>query len=1641
MNKNYSFFDKAPPVIMIIIMVYCANFNIHAQVPMTPGNTPYTVEYWLKADDLTLPNNAQIAQWVDFNGKVFTGNASVNTAGSAPKMKYDGMNFNPAVNFSSPARRMVSSDILVTDANRSYLTFYVSKSDLTGTTAGAVFAYRNNHDEGWVGNGSGTNYLYYYNGTITNFPTAQGLGKVYGIIGFERNTTGGATAYHNAKKITASNARPLTSANGVSVIGTRTATGTSTPFYGDIQEIIVLSTPSGMPFSQTEIQKINSYLAIKYGQMLDPSSQPNLYNASNEIVWDATINSGYNNNIFGIGRDDAMGLYQKQSMSVDSNEEITFFVGNDAKPSATNGQNNGTLNNGEFLMLGFNDMESTNRIPYDYAADTPFENDNIAIRLDYRRSMVLKSQLTGTTSLLVNVYVGILKVNYVLVSADPNFPNSNTRIYPVDEKLTARDLLINDNEYLGFAYQVNSPAGISEDLRLWLKADEPSTIKLGAEGDPNQVQVWRDYYGNIMQPGYENLQYQYERISISRGFSCPPGFKIIDPAMNYHSAVTFRIRPGTSENDGDREYLVTDKGAFSQANPDAYTIFNAVHLQDMGYFDRNNRSHFIGWGPDKVLDNNNIRRPAMGYQSSNGMNVGRMYRSSDGGDIEGAVNLYATDASTIGVYINQNTSPTYVRFEADAYAEQVSVARATSQMMNNYGTLGAASRMDRAMIGSMSEVIAYERILTDAEKYGVYSYLALKYGITLDLQKPTTLYPNPPNNTNVNFDYTLSDLRAVWQGTSGARHQEYHNNVAALVRDDVAKLNNMQSHSTDEGSTVLMGIGQQLGDKNPLLTGLENNMESIIWGNNRGNFNPIKYNPLSGDECGSMTSILSGRIWMVDVNTEQNYPVIIAAGNQGFNAGSNAFPYSGANWAVTLLIADSDAKLKAQQWDLAIPGVFINDIHALSNGQRVGLHHFGFIFEAGKTYYFTFGAKEAVGNCLICDVQNRFKSLTFNSNTWKNGWTSADFILNDNTGFTTTINTGFVGTGNARFTAGYPRAKAGTLFMKRTGTVEQKMVTVIELDTAAMVSFDLRKIDRASSRYTNVAVYGKCGDGTIIPSLNYATTQRRSFYAIDNESGVAKANVKKPSGSASAGNRNAWMYVDFDDPVHRIVIEHHLTGRTGSALKYFFLGPLTFACPAPPPPVNEDGLSLVQQAMPQELRLCEIVTYAWRIQNANCDEKTGKFSVTLPEGMLWEKNSLSINDINIENAIISNYGGTETLTIENLTLLPNVTTIFRARAYFKMDAAAGEYSNRAQFNYESNITPLCIISCDRMSAGCEPTTVTALPAPDRMFPLEIVSFSADKSHYKANDIVKVTIVINNPNPQPIAQVALDVIYNEEFNYQPESLTSDISGIGVPELYRDDETGLPLGGFSLTGKGTGFIIAPSGQHTISFQLKAPSALMPEYDYDGKVMLDENGDTLYTPLSIAFEFGTLSEEDDCSASVFYDAYGEIEIEAAIHGYYAPYGTVFPFVHTGDETFDNQFVTTAKLYKVPPTNVIDKLGYIRKQTPIQTTLVTYYDCTVDKPIIGAPKNPGVIGNTNNPGLPIRWTDHETSSTATTTASDKCTDLPIGKYIFTDIAPGDYLLEISRQGFLVRYGVITVTGNDYLGHRELIAGDVNGD
>ncbi|MBK6835445.1 MAG: hypothetical protein IPG89_14710 [Bacteroidetes bacterium] len=71
------------------------------------------------------------------------------------------------------------------------------------------------------------------------------------------------------------------------------------------------------------------------------------------VVWDTTLNGGYNFDIAGIARDDKSGLNQKQSQSVNTDEILTVGL---TSISTSNGNNTESFpDDKSFLFWGNND--------------------------------------------------------------------------------------------------------------------------------------------------------------------------------------------------------------------------------------------------------------------------------------------------------------------------------------------------------------------------------------------------------------------------------------------------------------------------------------------------------------------------------------------------------------------------------------------------------------------------------------------------------------------------------------------------------------------------------------------------------------------------------------------------------------------------------------------------------------------------------------------------------------------------------------------------------------------------------------------------------------------------------------------------------------------------------------------------------------------------------------------------------------------------------------------------------------------------------------------------------------------------------------------------------------------------------------
>jgi len=171
-------------------------------------------------------------------------------------------------------------------------------------------------------------------------------------------------------------------------------------------------------------------------------------------------------------------------------------------------------------------------------------------------------------------------------------------------------------------------------------------------------------------------------------------------------------------------------------------------------------------------------------------------------------------------------------------------------------------------------------------------------------------------------------------------------------------------------------------------------------------------------------------------------------------------------------------------------------------------------------------------------------------------------------------------------------------------------------------------------------------------------------------------------------------------------------------------------------------------------------------------------------------------------------------------------------------------------------------------------------------------------------------------------------------------------------------------------------------------------------------------------------------------------EVSIEC-----FTVHGTVFPLVFFNDEAIDTLFTIEAKLYVPPTPGSGDPVAYFRRVRPLHEATAVHYNGSVHVP--GTPRNPGYSSSLVNPGYPINWKiinkQPEPGAEKDTTAllPGEAAASSVGHYTFENVSPGDYILTLSRPGYITRYAKVTVGSGitPFIKHRELIGGDVNGD
>ena len=172
-------------------------------------------------------------------------------------------------------------------------------------------------------------------------------------------------------------------------------------------------------------------------------------------------------------------------------------------------------------------------------------------------------------------------------------------------------------------------------------------------------------------------------------------------------------------------------------------------------------------------------------------------------------------------------------------------------------------------------MIVYDGIPSETEEDQIQSYLAIKYGITLDGE-----------------DYTDSDgSTIIWDYST---YGSYHYDIAGIGRDDNQGLNQKQSKSLNSDAIVTMGT-EAIGTTNAGISTALTDGTYLLWGNDNASLSDIKRDELP---TGYFARI--NREWVVEMSgTVSNVHVEIDISNLGFLIGDEASDYY-------LLVDDND---------------------------------------------------------------------------------------------------------------------------------------------------------------------------------------------------------------------------------------------------------------------------------------------------------------------------------------------------------------------------------------------------------------------------------------------------------------------------------------------------------------------------------------------------------------------------------------------------------------------------------------------------------------------------------------------------------------------------------------------------------------
>ena len=409
-----------------IILFFCCQIN-HAQ---STGKIPVCkdMEFWLKADaGISLGPNA-IQQWLNQSNSL-----NHPLVGGNPQWLGSALNYNPTVSLDGNGDFFKATADIQSNANGAFI---VAKAGVSGIQGEGIFSIMDD-DSSTTYDGANLQSAVFFarkgigmrlRARIDNVDITDINGALDNQYHLYTTTMNGLDMFMYQNGFLESlNPHNATLSAEEYYLGCRYYNGGPSRFMnGQIAEVIHYNKQPG---SQLRRQ-IESYLAIKYAIILSNTGggvQGDYYATDGSLLWDADDAAAYHNNIIGLGRNDELGLYQKQSHL--QNDRVRIYVG---ALASSNASNNSIFNtNQSYCLLGDNNQAMCNAA----AATSEMPSGcNLASRIDrewkltkhnFNNPIQIDLNLNGCSSFDTLAANSML----LLVDDDVDFSNGGTQCY------------------------------------------------------------------------------------------------------------------------------------------------------------------------------------------------------------------------------------------------------------------------------------------------------------------------------------------------------------------------------------------------------------------------------------------------------------------------------------------------------------------------------------------------------------------------------------------------------------------------------------------------------------------------------------------------------------------------------------------------------------------------------------------------------------------------------------------------------------------------------------------------------------------------------------------------------------------------------------------------------------------------------------------------------------------------------------------------------------------------------------------------------------------------------------------------------------------------------------------------------------